>query len=97
MADYLFNTEKIEYVKGKKPDVECILCAIRDGHPDVKSLLISKSDKFLVTLNLYPFNPGQLMIFPVSHVETIDELADLLLALTNLDISGYRKTVISDL
>lgn len=76
MTDFLFNSEKIKYVKNKKLDVDCILCAIRDGHPDVEKLLIAKTEKFIITLNLYPFNPGQLMIFPIAHIETIDELSD---------------------
>ncbi len=69
--NYLFNTEKIKYVKGEKPSVDCILCAIRDADPQVPDLTVFKNDLFIVALNLYPFNPGHLMIFPVRHVESL--------------------------
>jgi len=73
---YLFNTEKIKYVKGEKPDVECILCAIRDNHPAVKNLTVYRNERFMIALNLFPFNPGHLMIFPLRHVTAINELTE---------------------
>ncbi|MCP4135376.1 MAG: HIT domain-containing protein [bacterium] len=68
VPNYLFNTEKLKYVKGKKPDVECILCALRDGHPDVENLEVFRTENFIISVNLYPFNPGHLMIFPREHL-----------------------------
>ena len=73
---YLFNTEKIKYVKGDKPAVECILCAIRDNDPLVKNFIIHSTEKFIVAVNLFPFNPGHVMIFPKRHICKINELAD---------------------
>ena len=74
VRDNLFNTEKIKYVKGKKPGTGCILCSIRDRDPDVRSLEVFRSGSLIVTLNLYPFNPGHLMIFPARHIEDISLL-----------------------
>ncbi len=74
MREFLFNTEKIQYVNGGKPDVPCILCAIRDGHPDVESLIVARTGTFLISVNLYPFNPGHIMIYPVRHIIDICEL-----------------------
>lgn len=74
--NYLFNTEKIKYVKGDKPPVDCILCAIRDKNPLVPDLTVFQNDLFLIALNLYPFNPGHLMIFPVRHIESIHLLSE---------------------
>lgn len=73
---YLFNTEKIKYVKGDKPAVECILCAIRDKNPLVKDLTLFRNNSFIVALNLYPFNSGHLMIFPSRHVESLNSLTE---------------------
>lgn len=75
MLKYLFNKDKIHYVKGKKPNVACILCAIRDGHPDVINLTVYRDDKFIIALNLYPFNSGHLLIFPCRHIEEPSELS----------------------
>ena len=71
---YLFNTKKIEYVSGKKPDVSCILCAVRDRVEGVQSLELYRTGLSMVTVNLYPFNPGHLMIYPSRHIEDITEL-----------------------
>ncbi|NLV66235.1 MAG: HIT domain-containing protein [Spirochaetes bacterium] len=71
---YLFNTEKIKYVKGGRPDVDCILCAICRHDPRVKDLTVYSGRLFTVALNLYPFNPGHLMIFPNRHVCRLSEL-----------------------
>lgn len=76
MRDFLFNTEKIKYVKGEKPAVECILCAIRDGAPEVKDLTVYRGAGFIAAINLYPFNPGHLMIFPERHAVGLGELTD---------------------
>jgi len=82
MRKYLFNVEKIKYILGGKPSVECILCAIGDHNPDVCSLELMRTDLSIVTVNLYPFNPGHLMVFPVRHCEdlsllTHEEAADI--------------------
>lgn len=75
MREYLFNTNKIKYVTGPKPAVDCILCAIRDDDPRVSSLRVYTSENFIVSVNLYPFNPGHLMIFPKRHCVNITELS----------------------
>jgi ATP adenylyltransferase len=67
----LFVPSKKDYVMGKKPDVDCILCAARDKHPDVASLIVHETENFLVTCNLFPFNSGHIMIFPREHIEDL--------------------------
>lgn len=74
---YLFNTEKIKYVKGDKPDVSCILCAIRDNDPLVKNLIVHETEKSVIAVNLFPFNPGHVMIFPRRHLRFINEMTEL--------------------
>ncbi len=76
MRDHLFNTEKLKYVTDEKTSAECILCAIRDRDPAVRSLEVARREGFIVSVNLYPFNPGHLMIFPERHVESPRELND---------------------
>ena len=73
---YLFNTDKIRYIRGEKPDVECILCAIRDRVEGVSKLELYRSGFNAVTVNLYPFNPGHLMIFPLRHCTSLTDLTE---------------------
>jgi len=69
-TDYFFNFDKLSYVSGEKPE-SCILCLIRDGDPHVRDLTVYRDDLFIVSVNLYPYNPGHIIIFPVRHVEDI--------------------------
>ncbi|MGL4368464.1 MAG: HIT family protein, partial [Spirochaetota bacterium] len=75
MRNYLFNTEKLKYITGQKRG-GCILCAIRDRSEDVRRLELCRSEYSIVTVNLYPFNPGHLMIFPVRHCTDLSVLSD---------------------
>jgi hypothetical protein len=45
MRKYLFNTEKLKYVTGQhKPEVDCILCAVRDRSEKVSSLELYRNE-----------------------------------------------------
>jgi ATP adenylyltransferase len=70
---YFFNFEKMSYVKGRHP-AGCILCLARDRSPDVVDLSIWRDELFIASVNLYPYNPGHLLVYPLRHVEDIREL-----------------------
>jgi ATP adenylyltransferase len=73
---YLFNTEKLKYILGCKSDAACILCSIRERVEEVSRLELYRTEFFAVTVNLYPFNSGHLMIFPLRHCTDLSELSD---------------------
>ena len=66
--DYFFNFNKLDYVQGKRPE-GCILCHIKKGEKNVPDLTVYNSEYLLVCVNLYPYNPGHLMIFPKKHLK----------------------------
>jgi len=70
----LFIPSKVRYVRGEKPNVDCILCAIREKDKKVESLEICRTSQFCICANLYPYNPGHIMIFPLRHIEDIREM-----------------------
>lgn len=72
--EYFFNFDKIAYLRGKRPD-GCILCLVRDGSEEVERLIATETVNFVVSVNLYPYNPGHLIIFPKRHVRDIRELS----------------------
>jgi len=72
-VEYFFNFDKMAYLTGKKPD-GCILCLVNAGSDEVVNLSVFQNELFNVSVNLYPYNPGHLMIFPRRHVEDIREL-----------------------
>jgi ATP adenylyltransferase len=71
--EYFFNFQKMAYLKKPKPE-GCILCLIGEGSEEVESLLVWENERFLVTVNLYPYNPAHLMIAPRRHVKDVRQL-----------------------
>jgi ATP adenylyltransferase len=74
----LFTPDKTAYVKRleNRPDGVCILCAIAAGKSEVPHLDVARSDLFVITLNLYPYNPGHIMLFPARHIEDVRDYDD---------------------
>ena len=68
--EYFFNFEKLAYVQGLKPE-GCILCEIVKGAEAVVDLSVFDDEFFKVVVNLYPYNPGHLMILPRRHLEDV--------------------------
>jgi len=66
---------KLDYVQGKtRPNVECILCAVRDNNEEVVSLKVYEDNLSFVVLNLYPYNPAHVMVVPNRHITKYTEL-----------------------
>ena len=59
--------DKLAYARGERPPVDCILCAVVQDDPRVDNLIVHRSERFFVTMNLYPYNAGHLMIVPRRH------------------------------
>jgi ATP adenylyltransferase len=73
-VEYFFNFDKIAYLRGRRPD-GCILCLVAEGSDAVERLVVAETAAFLVSINLYPYNPGHLIIFPRRHLTDIRQLA----------------------
>ncbi|HLZ22564.1 MAG TPA: HIT domain-containing protein [Ktedonobacterales bacterium] len=59
---------------GDKTDAGCIFCTKAAEHKDAKNLILHRSERCFVLMNLYPYNNGHLMIAPYVHVPSIEEL-----------------------
>jgi ATP adenylyltransferase len=78
---------RIEYITGPK-DGECIFCAAASStkappsgaadHPDIPTdpahQPIDRTEHCLTILNAYPYAPGHVMVAPVRHVATLEDL-----------------------
>jgi ATP adenylyltransferase len=71
----LFSPDKLGYVQGDRPRVDCIFCASRDLVPGVDHLIVYRGKYFFVTLNLFPYNPGHVMVVPLRHTETFEDFS----------------------
>ena len=70
----LFSLNKLSYIKGEKPKVNCILCSIVKGNKDVVSLLVTERSRTAVCVNKFPYNSGHILIFPKRHITDYREL-----------------------
>ncbi|MFX1540184.1 MAG: HIT family protein, partial [Promethearchaeota archaeon] len=69
--DYIAAPHKLAYIEGKeRTEIPCIFCAIIKGDPHVITKIAYRDDDFMVILNMFPFNPGHVMVVPLRHVET---------------------------
>ena len=73
--DWLQALGKLDYVQGKaRPDIDCILCGVRDDDERVVSLKIYHDKLVFISLYLYPYNPGHLMVVPNRHLKHFKDL-----------------------
>ena len=67
-------TNRMGYLRGmgnKKRG--CIFCNIAEGK-DKENMVIYKDDKVCVIMNRYPYNTGHILIAPLKHYKTIEEM-----------------------
>jgi ATP adenylyltransferase len=67
----LWTPHRMAYVKGgqgqyKNKD-ECPFC-VAPARPDEESLIVHRGEHAYVVLNLFPYNPGHLLVCPYRHV-----------------------------
>ncbi len=64
------------YIKGDsaKEDQGCPLCSAHQAKDDAQRLVLYRGSDAYVLMNLYPYNPGHLMIVPYKHTAEFDTL-----------------------
>ncbi|OLR94858.1 HIT family protein [Actinokineospora bangkokensis] len=74
----LWTPHRMAYIKGQgKPEGDtsdgCPFCAVT-ALDDADALIISRGKGVYALLNLYPYNPGHLMVVPYRHVADYTDL-----------------------
>jgi ATP adenylyltransferase len=67
---------RIEYVRSlDESDEGCFLCRARDDEVnDEENLVLWQTDRCLVVMNRFPYSSGHMLVCPVEHIATLDEL-----------------------
>lgn len=84
--EYISTPWRKEYVKQVFKMKECIFCRALKMKNDREAYIPYRGEYNFVILNIYPYNPGHLMIAPYNHIDSIekaqkestDEMIDLL-------------------
>jgi ATP adenylyltransferase len=67
---------RIEYITGPK-DGECIFClAAAAQNEDPAHQPVDRTEHCLTILNAFPYAPGHVMVAPVRHVASLEDLND---------------------
>ena len=56
-------------------DEDCPFCSAPDKDPE-DGLVVRKGETCFVLLNLFPYNPGHMLVCPYRHVDTYDKATD---------------------
>lgn len=77
--DHLWTPWRMAYLRGEtsKPD-HCVFCHKVDADDDVE-LVVHRSTHVYVTLNLYPYSNGHLLVVPYEHVADLSVLSPAVL------------------
>ncbi|HAE40754.1 MAG TPA: histidine triad (HIT) protein [Candidatus Riflebacteria bacterium] len=71
----LFIPNKRAYITGlQRPSVDCIICSIINDDPAVSNLTVWKNSKVAACANLYPYNAGHILLYPLRHIKDPREL-----------------------
>ncbi|MEP6650557.1 MAG: HIT domain-containing protein [Lapillicoccus sp.] len=77
--DRLWTPHRMVYIGGDKPSDEagedCPFCAAPD-RGDAKGLIVHRGDLCFVVLNLFPYNPGHVLVCPYRHVSLYVDLTE---------------------
>ncbi|WP_421084166.1 HIT family protein [Rothia nasimurium] len=71
----LWTPHRRAYVKGGQKDYTektCPFCEAPE-HDDAESLIVYRGEHAFVILNLYPYNPGHLLVCPYRHIPNYDD------------------------
>jgi ATP adenylyltransferase len=75
----LWTPHRMAYVKGERPSRDagdgCPFCAA-PGKDDEEGLIVHRGEHCYVVMNLFPYNPGHLLICPYRHLSLYVDLGE---------------------
>jgi ATP adenylyltransferase len=63
------------YIKAGERSDECPFCTA-PNRPDDEGLIVARGKVVYAVLNLYPYNPGHLLVCPYRHIADYPDLTD---------------------
>jgi len=75
----LWTPHRMAYINGERPTDQagegCPFCAVI-GRKDAEGLIVQRGHSCYVVMNLYPYNPGHVLVCPYRHVSLYVDLTD---------------------
>ena len=73
--EHLFATWRMAYIAAPKHE-GCIFCDFPAERRDAERCILHRGESCFVILNLYPYNPGHLMVVPYRRFSEFEDLTD---------------------
>jgi ATP adenylyltransferase len=61
---------------GSIPPKECIFCEFPTRGDDAATRILHRGERCFTIMNIFPYNPGHIMVVPFRHVADYDALCD---------------------
>lgn len=65
---------RVEYIRQEKPE-GCIFCTKPQENRDAANFILYRGKLNFVIMNIYPYNPGHLMVVPYRHLGRLEDLS----------------------
>jgi len=74
-VERLWTPWRMEYIQAARHDDDsCFLCDEPAAGEDDRFLILARVPRAFVCLNIYPYNPGHLLVAPFRHVADLEAL-----------------------
>ena len=83
----IWTPHRMTYISGAAKSDVCPFCEA-PKHPDAEHLVVARGELVYAVLNLYPYNPGHLLICPYRHVADYTDLDDAETA----EVTAFTRT-----
>lgn len=70
-----YTKSVIQYDENSSQDM-CVFCQQNKGGEDEKYFILRRFNHIIACINLYPYNPGHILLISKEHVAFIEELTD---------------------
>ena len=73
--EHIFATWRMAYIAAPKHE-GCIFCDFPAERRDAERYILHRGESCFVILNLYPYNPGHMMVVPYRHTNVYESLTE---------------------
>jgi ATP adenylyltransferase len=72
--EYLWSPWRMKYIQNKERPEGCVFCNALEQADGLDNLIVARASRSFIILNRYPYNNGHLMVVPVEHAPSIEDL-----------------------
>jgi ATP adenylyltransferase len=86
-----WRNEYVSHPDTGRTDTDCVFCNLIAATDDREALVLERTPQTITVMNLYPYGSGHLMVAPIAHVPTFEDLPDDdLVALSRAQVRALR-------